>query len=189
MNIKNFFYWPHTTHEIWQQDASGLTWTYVDKGLFPSDVFFPGSSNPREYQVISRKDKTIVKFDIKGKYNAELTLDGGPAQHIQNLLKKIESVHVPIRPIPPIKPMAPLILSFDSAATQEKKSNEYSKELESYIGESQKYDVAMINYEAKVSSYRLNETQHEKNRKDLLKIIDTLFEDSIVLLRKNKIPC
>jgi len=177
MNIKNIFYslLPTNTYESWEKDASGLTWTYVD--------------NRREYQVISRRNEVVVKFDVNGKYNAEATLDGGPAQHIQNLLHKMESVHVPIRPIPPTKPMAPKLLSFDSDATKEKKSNEYSKQLEGYIGESQKYDVAMINYEAKVSSYHLNEQQHEKNRKNLLQIIDNLFDESMILLQKNKIPC
>jgi len=176
MNIKNIIYslLPTNTYEQLQKDASGITWTYVD--------------NRREYQVISRMNGVVVKFDVNGKYNAEATLDGGPAQHIQNLLHKMESVHVPIRPIPPIKPMAPKVLSFDSAATKEKKSNEYAKELESYIGESQKYDAAMINYEAKVSSYQLNEKQHEKNRKDLLKMIDQIFDQSVVLLRNSKIP-
>ncbi len=167
MNIKNIFYsfLPNTTHECWEKDASGLTWSYVDKR--------------REYQVISRRNQVVVKFDVKGKYNAEVTLDGGLAQYIQNLLQKMESAHIPMRPI---KPMTPILLTFDSAATKEKKSNEYSKQLESYIGESQKYDAAMIKYEA-------NKKQLEKNRKDLLKVIDQVFDQSINLLRHSNIPC
>lgn len=178
MNLKNILYsfLPHNSHEVWKRDGSSVSWAYAD--------------NRREYEVISQNNQTVVKFDIHKKYNAELTLDGAVAQVVHTLLQKMGSpLMFPTKPIAPIKPMAPLILSFDSAATKEKKSNEYSKKLEGYIGECQKYDAELIDYNAKSSAYHLDAQRIDNNRKNLIQIIDDLFDQSVNLLREKKIPC
>jgi hypothetical protein len=177
MNIKNILssLRPQTAQENWQHDATSLTWNYADRR--------------RTYQVIARNNEAVVKFEVLGKYNAEVTLEGEQARAIQNLLQKLENLHIPAKPTPPVKPTAPRQISFESAATKEKKSSEYSKQYQSYILKCEKYDTAMINYNSRVSLHNSNKKLVEKTRKDLISNIDRIFDQSMNLLRQNKIPC